>query len=80
LVLDCPKARAALESQKAPTGPFETSIVTADLEALITLVLDCPKARAPDGQNIVYMASWYNGDKSNILDISPGLGPGPRWF
>jgi hypothetical protein len=47
-----------LESQKAP--PFETSIVTADLEALIT----------PDGQNIVYMASWYNGDKSNILDIS----------
>ena len=48
----------ALKTQEAP--PFGESIVTADLESLIT----------PEGQNIVYMASWYNGNISNILDIS----------
>jgi hypothetical protein len=34
--------------------------VTADLEALIL----------PDGQNQVYMASWYNGETYKIFDIT----------
>ncbi len=39
---------------------FNSKIVTADLEAVID----------PNGQNIVYMAAWYNGTDHNIFDIS----------
>jgi hypothetical protein len=39
---------------------FNSKVVTADLEAIID----------PNGQNIVYMAAWYNGIDHNILDIS----------
>lgn len=35
-------------------------IVTADLEALITR----------EGQNIVYMAAWYNGKTHKIFDLT----------
>ena len=39
---------------------FESQIVTADLEALIT----------KEGFNQVYMAAWYNGSKHSIFDIT----------
>jgi hypothetical protein len=40
---------------------FKKKIVTADLEAII---------EPNTGNNIVYMASWYNDSSHRILDIS----------
>jgi hypothetical protein len=40
--------------------PFESQIVTADLEAIIT----------SEGKNRIYMAAWYNGTNHAIFDIS----------
>ncbi len=39
---------------------LNNSIVTADLEAIID----------PSGNNIVYMAAWYNGIDSKVFDIT----------
>jgi hypothetical protein len=39
--------------------PFESQIVTADLEAIIT----------PEGHNVIYMAAWYNGLNEAIFNI-----------
>jgi hypothetical protein len=39
---------------------YEEHIVTADLEAIIT----------PEGFNHVYMAAWYNGTQSSILNLT----------
>ncbi|GBB99132.1 hypothetical protein RclHR1_34200001, partial [Rhizophagus clarus] len=41
-------------------GTFKDKIVTADLEALIS----------PEGQNLVFMATWYNGLHSNTFSLS----------
>lgn len=46
--------------ESVPLGSYNDMIVTADLEALIT----------PEGLNIVYMASWYNGNEIRIYDIT----------
>jgi hypothetical protein len=43
-----------------PNKPFIDQIVTADLEAVID----------SNGNNLIYMAAWYNGTSYNILDIS----------
>src|SRR6266536_1306222 len=47
-------------NKAVPLDTYNNQIVTADLEAIIT----------PNGYNHVYMAAWYNGNKSNVFDIT----------
>jgi hypothetical protein len=57
--LNLPEITTLQESNKSIN--FNKRIVTADLESMI---------EPTTGENLVYMASWYNGETYNTFDVS----------
>lgn len=57
--LNLPEITTLQESKKSIN--FNKRIVTADLESMI---------EPTTGENLVYMASWYNGETYNTFDVS----------